>query len=317
MSVQVPCNLCAIESDEVVGTRDRQGRRLRSTICPRCGLVWTNPRSAGDALRTFYARDYRRTYRRAPDPVLRQTYRSGLGAIERYRRFAPILRANDRVLDVGAGGGELVFVLRHFGFDARGIEPEEAYAEHARTRLGLPIATGFAQDLDFHPGSFDAITLFHVLEHVEDPVGFLARLRGWLSERGRLVAEVPNVESRVIAPGQRFHYAHLYNFNPRTLEWTGRLAGFTAPNTFLPPDGGTVLIFFERAAAPLTLPDDREENYRRVIRILNSHTSVSYLLQRAPYQRIVWKLRRQAAESRALRKLSGLGPKEMLESLLR
>jgi len=62
-------------------------------------------------------------------------------------------------------------------FDAVGLEPDERYARHAREVLGVPVETGFVQDHSFPPGRFDAITMYHALEHVEDPVGILAKLR--------------------------------------------------------------------------------------------------------------------------------------------
>ena len=96
----------------------------------------------------------------------------------------------------------------------------------------------------FPAGRFDVITMYHALEHVEDPVGILARLRGWLVDGGTLLVEVPNVEARCILPAHRFHFAHFYNFNRATLEATGRRAGFDPVQTTTSPDGGNLIGIF-------------------------------------------------------------------------
>jgi len=55
----IPCNLCGDVDVEEVGSRDRDGRPLRTTICRRCGLVWSNPRPGEEEVRRYYSREYR------------------------------------------------------------------------------------------------------------------------------------------------------------------------------------------------------------------------------------------------------------------
>ena len=196
----IPCNLCGSVDVDELGECDRDGRPLRTTICRKCGLVWSNPRPSEDEVRRYYSREYRLDYKGHATPSLCHIARSGRGALNRYRDLTPFLKLRDRVLDAGAGGGEVVYVLRKLGFDAMGLEPDERYASHARETLGVPVETGFVQDRSFPPGRFDVITMYHALEHVEDPVGILTTLRGWLSEGGLLLVEVPNVEARCIHP---------------------------------------------------------------------------------------------------------------------
>ncbi len=234
---------------EVIGDRDRDGHPLRTTICRRCGLVWSNPRPGEDEVRRYYSTEYRLDYKGQATPSLRQVARSARGALNRYRSLSPYLRDGVRILDAGAGGGEVVYVLRRLGFDASGLEPDERYARHAREVLGVPVTTGFVQDAEFPAGRFDVVTMYHALEHVEDPLAILTRLRGWMAERGVLLVEVPNVEATCISPARRFHFAHFYNFNRGTLEGLGRRAGFEPIETTTSPDGGNLTTVF-RAASP-------------------------------------------------------------------
>ncbi|MCX5642097.1 MAG: methyltransferase domain-containing protein, partial [Candidatus Omnitrophica bacterium] len=85
-------------------------------------------------------------------------------AAGRYRYLSDIIRKSDSVLDVGSGTGVFVYMLRGLGFNARGIEPNEGYAQYSVAELNAPVRIAFMQDLE--PDLlFNIITVFHVLEH--------------------------------------------------------------------------------------------------------------------------------------------------------
>ena len=309
----IPCNLCGSVDVEELSALDRDGRPLRTTICRACGLVWSNPRPGEDEVRRYYSREYRMDYKGIATPSLRHIARSGRGAMNRCRDLAPFLKPGDRVLDAGTGGGEMVYALRRLGFDAMGLEPDERYARHARETLGVPVETGFVQDRSFPSGSFDVITMYHSLEHVEDPVGILTTLRRWLSEGGRLLVEVPNVEARCIHPRHRFHFAHFYNFNRATLEATGRRAGLEPVRTSTSPDGGNLITVFMASGssrAPQALPG----NYERVSQIVRGHTAAGYYLSAAPYTGPLGRLRSFLKDRAAARGCATA--REVLDSLI-
>jgi 2-polyprenyl-3-methyl-5-hydroxy-6-metoxy-1,4-benzoquinol methylase len=309
----VPCNLCGASDVEVIGERDREGRALRTTICRKCGLVWSNPRPAEETVRRYYSTEYRLDYKGQSTPSPRHIARSGRGALNRYRALAPYLNRGDRILDAGAGGGEVVYVLRKLGFDASGLEPDEQYARHAREALGVPVATGFVQDAAFPAGSFDGVTMYHALEHVEDPSAILSRLRGWMVEQGVLLIEVPNVEAVCIAPRHRFHFAHFYNFSRDVLEALGRKAGFEPIQTTTSSDGGNLTSVF-RAAARVQPPRFDVANYTRVAGIVKGHTALNYYSSASPYAGPVGRLRTYLADRRAARGCET--PRQVLDRLI-
>jgi SAM-dependent methyltransferase len=290
--------LCGSSDVELLGNRDRNGRPLRTTICRTCGLVWSNPRPGEDEVRRYYSREYRLDYKGQATPSMRHIARSGRGALNRYRALAPHLTRGARILDAGAGGGEVVYVLRKLGFDASGLEPDEQYARHARETLGVPVATGFVQDAAFPEGSFDVVTMYHSLEHVEDPSAILARLRVWLTDQGVLLIEVPNIEAVCIAPEHRFHFAHFYNFNCAALEDLGRKAGFEPVETTTSSDGGNLISVF-KAAARAQPPRFDAANYARVAGIVKRHTAIRYYCSASPYTAPVGRLRTYLADRRA------------------
>ena len=288
-TASTPCVLCQSDDIEELSRRARDGRPLRTTICRRCGMVWANPPAVENAVRTYYSEEYRQDYKGTPARTLPQIYHAGLGALARYRAIAHRLAAGDAILDVGCGGGELVYLLRRLGFDATGIEPDRALSEAARSVLGLPVRTGFVQDFDFPEGAFRAILMYHVLEHVDTPQAVLGRLGRWLRDDGRLIVEVPNIEARFEAPITRFHVAHLFYFSPATLEAIARASGLGVEEVRLSQDGGTIIGIF-RAHAGETQPALSAETYRRTKSMLQGHTNLRYDRSRTPYLRMARRL---------------------------
>ena len=117
------------------------------------------------------------------------------GLAERDRmRFVRSLPPGSRVLEVGAGDGKLVRMMRDAGLDARGIDPSPAACAAARAN-GVEVANVGVGEAELEPASEDAVVLWHALEHLDDPASALERIRGWLRPGGTLVVAVPNLAS--------------------------------------------------------------------------------------------------------------------------
>lgn len=97
-----------------------------------------------------------------------------------------------RVLDAGAGTGRLVAALAGHGHAATGIEPS-ARSAAAAVAAGRAVSRVAIEDHAEH--GLDAIVLWHVLEHLDDPHAALVRLRGWLRPGGLVLLGVPNPAS--------------------------------------------------------------------------------------------------------------------------
>jgi SAM-dependent methyltransferase len=122
-------------------------------------------------------------------PILRAFDRTRLAQLARAGATPP-----GRLLDVGAGRGRFVAQARAAGWYAHGIEPSRRGIEGARA-IGIELVRGGIDDAEVPAGSLDAATLWHVLEHVEDPGAALERIAGWLRPGGMLVVGVPNLAS--------------------------------------------------------------------------------------------------------------------------
>jgi len=114
------------------------------------------------------------------------------------RRLTFLARAGGRppgrLLDVGAGRGRFVAQARAAGWEADGIEPSLRGVTAARAR-GVELRQAGIDEAAVPAGSLDAATLWHVLEHLDEPGPALARIAGWLRPGGLLVIGVPNLAS--------------------------------------------------------------------------------------------------------------------------
>ncbi|NUQ39403.1 MAG: class I SAM-dependent methyltransferase, partial [Caldilineales bacterium] len=135
-----------------------------------------------------------------------------------------------RLLDVGCGSGAYGASLLRLGWQVDGIEPDSAAAERARA-AGVQVSAGDLFSSPLPAAAYDAITLWHVLEHLDDPVAGLRRLRPALKPGGLLLLETPNFAG-LGARLTRSHWFHLdlprhrVHFTPAGLAQALTLAGF-------------------------------------------------------------------------------------------
>ena len=301
----IPCNLCGGAEVSILANRSRSGKPLRTVICQACGLVWSDPRP--HEARQFYEEEYRLSYKRAYSPKSKHVLRAGHVALSRFEKIEQFLSSRKAVLDVGTGGGEFAYLLQSLGHGVEGIEPNRGYADYSIREYGLTVQVGFVQDAAFVPDSFDVVTIWHVLEHTEDPGFILALLRSWLKPDGMLVVEVPNVEATCQAPRSTFHEAHLYNFNVVSLRRLARKHGLHESRHLISRDGGNITMFLSRTEP---LIQDRYDasipgNCEWISRIVRRHSNVRRHLTPLPYVRVWQRLcrslqeRRQTADERS------------------
>jgi len=134
----------------------------------------------------------------------------------------PWKRKNGKLLDIGCGSGQTISILKNLGWNVYGIDVD-GHAIAAARAAGLSVKQGTYEKLSTYPdGFFDVIRMYHVIEHLDDPVRCIHVCQKKLKKGGELIIGTPNAESWVSKLFRGYWYnldspRHLYVFSPNTL----------------------------------------------------------------------------------------------------
>lgn len=147
-------------------------------------------------------------------------------------------RNKGRLLEIGSGTGEFLYLAKQAGWDVTGIEPAALSCEYAKQRHGLDLITAI-WDPALLEGQypFDAIVFSHVFEHIPNPEDFLRQLKPFLTEEGKILLSVPNKNSFTNSiygtDSPLFVEAdHLFHYSEYNLELLLRRSGFEVVSLF-------------------------------------------------------------------------------------
>ena len=192
--------------------------------CTDCRLMRLFPQPTAAELNRYYPPNYwfspgtdaasraEDFYRRL---VLGDHVRFVERAIENTKAAGPLL-------DVGCGGGLFLRLLRERGHKVVGLDFSMAAAHTAWTVNRVPAMCGTLSMAPMRPAAFSVITMFHLLEHLYDPAGYVEEAHKLLAKDGRLVVQVPNAASwQFLLFGQNWNGIdiprHLVNFKEKDL----------------------------------------------------------------------------------------------------
>lgn len=308
----VACPLCSSQEHQTLATRGRSKEDLHTAICTGCGLVFSSPIPTAEAIAEYYANSYRIEYKGTTKPKLKHVYRAGMRALARLPVVEQFSTPGDRVLDIGSGGGEFVYLLGTQGYQASGIEPDVGYGTHSRVEYGIEVSLEPYNSTHVCKDAFDLVTANHVVEHLRDPLEVFQGVYCSLREEGHFIVEVPNVESMYHTPSNKWHFAHVFNFNSDTLENLGRRAGFEVVQTTLVGSCQHIQTVFKKSPRQVYMQASHE-NYHRVKQILDSYTDWDHFSSTMPARRLFLTLSNIVHEKLAVDvSLSG---KEILDQL--
>ncbi len=172
--------------------------RFRFVQCDRCALVYQSPRIPAADIAAWYDDEYIAHRKKTDFGPFTGLYHWAMDRHDRRklalaRRYVD-LHPESRVLDLGCGAGTfLAKVAQETGASATGVDFKDL--SHLPWMREIEFRCGRPQDQAFPAGGFDLITLWHFLEHDYEPQRTLAQAREWLAPQGRMVIEVPRLDS--------------------------------------------------------------------------------------------------------------------------
>jgi SAM-dependent methyltransferase len=211
------CRIC--NSDDLVtllsDLTTRLGEVYSLSLCRDCSFIGTSPLPSFDNLKQYYNEDYWLQGNGKTSKLLTRFYAIRMRGIIKNIKQQVLPKA--RILDWGAGDGSFLRLLDQQGYDSFGIDNFSSPTHHKK------LINTSIEDVPFANEFFDAITCFHVLEHIGNPVQAVIKALSLLKPGGIFVVEVPNIASLGFKLFKKTWYpldipVHLNHFNPAVLQ---------------------------------------------------------------------------------------------------
>jgi len=198
--------------------------------CLNCDLLYTMPRPDKDKIGAYYKSEAYYSHQENKKGFIPKVYErvKSINLKHKYRLATNGMQPG-KLLDIGCGVGDFLHTAEMHGWECIGVEPSEDAKAIAQKRMKGKIIV--SEELEGFPdGAFDVITMWHVLEHVDDLMWQVAQLQRLVKPFGRVVIAVPNYKSY---DGQFYkeHWAaydvprHLNHFNRITLSKIFKTSG--------------------------------------------------------------------------------------------
>jgi len=225
-----PCIICGPTSR--CRLFEKNGYKL--VKCSSCGLVYVADPPSQIELEKLYSFETGYHKKFADEQAAVQF---DLSSAKKHFDLIPRSRKPGRILDIGCSAGLFLNHARENGWEAFGIELSPDTSEIARKKYGLNVHTGRLEKNTFEPESFDVVTMWDVIEHLEDPTSVLSMVRDILKPGAILLFETPNIDGLFPRISYKIANAvnywphpeppgHLFQFSKQTVEQLLVLSGF-------------------------------------------------------------------------------------------
>ena len=186
MNSKITCRVCGSTKIEAIFDRLRGDIKRKVLRCKRCDLGFLENIPSQEELYNYYREEYRKNYKSqmtTKGEVAKKYFENKLPLQElRLQKIADIFTPEQNILEVGCAAGSFLHSIKGRVRSVTGVELNVEHAAYANFR-GLNVINKPFDEIDFDV-QFDVICLFHVLEHIADPIGFLNKLMLLLTSDG-------------------------------------------------------------------------------------------------------------------------------------
>ena len=227
------CILCNASEFRIIHEKD-QWEYYR---CLNCGLVSLHPRPTAQELMKNYE-DYLPTQLKEInkwEKMMKQIINKSADLIE-----AKTNTGRGRLLDIGCGYGFFLKEMQLRGWEVEGVEVSQTGRQYSQDKCGIHVYSQPLEDLDIPENLFDVVTLFYLIEHINDPLSLLRKINRILKPGGLILLRWPHTTPivRILGPLNRkldlYHTPyHLYDFSPETMKMLLAITDFKNVETII------------------------------------------------------------------------------------
>ncbi len=204
------CFLCGSEYKRNIELDENSSKTGKYVICCDCGLIYHNPVASADEFAVYYKNEFAKSYK---DSV-------GIQDSVAEERLEFLIKQGfelkSPVLEIGCSFGSFLNKVAEKNIEVFGVEPSEKLVSEANRIYGLSVFNGTYEEYTPKKNFYSMISLFHVLEHMVNPVETLIRIKEELAPDGFLYLEVPTFREHQLS--MVFKNIHPTVFTQCTLE---------------------------------------------------------------------------------------------------
>lgn len=208
------CYLCESKNIKKIKQGVRDDENIEVFKCQNCGLEFLS--EFKPTLNNFYTNG--ELHNKTAD-FQNWLNRTGIDDIRRFKYLLNIIK-NKSILDFGCGSGEFIRLSKPYSEKIIGCEIDKSLTEYYK-EIEIDVRNSINQIDE----KFDVITMFHVLEHLENPIEILEQLKQKLNKNGKIIIEVPNSDDALLTlykskAFKSFTYwsCHLFYYNQKCLK---------------------------------------------------------------------------------------------------
>ena len=227
------CLLCNYNKFETISSKIRDSNSHKIIKCKKCSHVQIFPVPTINEDKEFYDKNLQDKNINYFGGIKEHRKKSLEDTVRRINMIKKHVKKSDKILEIGSGHGFFIEALDQEGYNITGIEISKE-----KRRLAKKITKAKILDVDINQEipnleKFNVIILFHVLEHIINPIEFLKKLKTMLSKNGKIIIEVPNSDDLQLGHNQKYtefywQRAHIHYFNPKILKVVFKKAGLTS-----------------------------------------------------------------------------------------
>jgi SAM-dependent methyltransferase len=232
-------DVCPLCSSEEISLKFRctdhfvSDKEFSINVCSACGFVFTQDYPEESEIGWYYESDDYISHSDTSKGFSDKLYRISRTLMLRRKRKIIIKNTGKKrgtLLDIGSGTGYFANTMKNAGWNVKGIEINEKARNLSISLFGLEIIEP-EKIGTLESGSFDCITLWHVLEHFHDPFKYMSDIHKLLKPGGVCLIALPNCNSYDASAYRQFWAAydvprHLWHFNPSTFRLFSERTGF-------------------------------------------------------------------------------------------
>lgn len=219
------CNSTSIQ--QILSAKDHTVSQQQFSIwhCNDCTARFTQDVPAQNAIGAYYASDNYISHSDTKKGIINSLYhmvRKRTLVSKRQLVINETGMKQGSILDIGCGTGAFLNTMKEGGWSITGLEPD-AIARNKAAELYNIHPQESQQLFELEKGSFNAITMWHVLEHVHELHAYIKQIESLLAPNGKLFVAVPNYTSKdaKVYGADWAAYdvpRHLYHFSPQSME---------------------------------------------------------------------------------------------------